>query len=230
MNKRDSRIGRNTILGVSISVFAAGALLNLSNRSGENQRDLEGRVSSTPLIETIEKPNEHTSFEDLKIEDPLAYKKPAPIEKPNYKVSDFLGDSDEVLLARMVFGEARNCSEVERVAIAYTVINRANDGKIWNGETIREAILKPKQYSCFNENDVNRDKLMDPETYDPKSFGECLDVAKKVLSGEFEDPTNGATHYFNPKVSNPSWAKKLEKIGRIETSSGPGKHEFYREN
>ena len=153
----------------------------------------------------------------------------------NYKTSDFSDDSDEVTLARMIFGEARSCEDLERVAVGYTAVNRANDGKKWNGETVKEAVLKPWQYSCFNENDPNREKLMNPQMYDEKSFRECLDIARGVLSGERKDVSEGATHYFNPQYARPDWASKLEKIGKIEigkTEDGRpvySKHEFYRE-
>jgi len=135
-------------------------------------------------------------------------------------------EDDEVLLAKMLFGEARNCSENEKIAIAYTAINRVNDNKKWNGETLREVILKPWQYSCFNENDVNKKKLMNPNDYNSKAFEECLDISRKVLSGKYEELNNGQTHYFNPKVVYPSWAGKLKRIGKINNS----KHDFYIED
>tara|TARA_Y100000310_G_scaffold338258_1_gene427407 strand:+ start:768 stop:1466 length:699 start_codon:yes stop_codon:yes gene_type:complete len=152
------------------------------------------------------------------------------VEPTSYKIANFSKDDDKSLLARMIFGEARNCSETERVAVGYSAINRVNDGKRWNGETISEVLLKDWQYSCFNKNDPNRNKLLNPEAYDAESFYECLEVAEEILSGKLKDPTNGATHYFNPASANPSWADKLEKIGKIKTEKGISKHEFYRED
>lgn len=148
------------------------------------------------------------------------------IKRVDYRTDDFSDDSDEVLLARMLFGEARNCSDNEKTAVAYTVLNRVDDGKRWNGTTIKGVILKPWQYSCFNDNDPNKKKLKDPEKYDKVSWGKCLGVARGVVSGESKDFTEGATHYFNPNVVNPSWASKMTRIGRI----GNSKHAFYRED
>ena len=167
------------------------------------------------------------------IRDPLIDNHEVPTENEksiNYKTTDFSEDSDEILLARMIFGEARSCSYMERLAVGFSAVNRVNDGKKWNGETLSEVLLKPWQYSCFNDGDPNRVKLMDPKSYDTNSFYECLNVAGDILSGKITDPTNGATHYFNPDYANPSWADKLERIGRIETENGLSKHEFYREN
>ena len=144
----------------------------------------------------------------------------------NNLTDDFSEDSDEVLLARMLFGEARSCSDEEKTAVAYTVLNRVDDGKRWNGTTIRGVVLKPWQYSCFNRNDPNKEKLKDPEKYDKISWERCLGVAQGVVSRESKDFTKGATHYFNPNVVNPSWASKMTRIGRI----GNSKHVFYRED
>ena len=150
-------------------------------------------------------------------------------KKINYKTADFSKDTEEILLARMIFGEARGQSYLERIAVGYTAVNRAKDGKKFNGSNVREAILKPKQYSCFDENNVNRKKLMEPENEDAKSFYECLKISKKILSGVEKDPTNGATHYFNPKLASPPWADKIKKIGRIKIGKGLSVHEFYKE-
>ena len=158
---------------------------------------------------------------------------PSYAEEPEYKTKNFANDSDEVILARMLFGEARNCTELEKVAVAYTTLNRIDDGKKWNGETLREVILCPKQYSCFNENNPNRKELMNPEKYDKSSFEDCLRIARGVLEGKYQDPTNGATHYFNPKLANPSWARSrsMKKIGKIKISDGKySAHEFYLED
>ena len=149
---------------------------------------------------------------------------------------DFSDDSDVVLLARMLYGEGRDRSDAEKVAIAYSAINRINDGKKWNGVDIRSVVLARKQYSCFNRNDTNRKKLMDPENknYSPREWGKCLKISQDVLGGKLADPTGGATHYHTGE--NPYWAKphsrtkkggpKMERIGRVNGS----KHIFYRED
>jgi N-acetylmuramoyl-L-alanine amidase len=152
------------------------------------------------------------------------------IEGTNYKTKDFSNDSDRVLLARMIFGEARGCSEIEKIAVAYTAMNRLRDGKKWNGERIREVILCPFQYSCFNSEDKNREKLMNPESGEPEAWKECLKISERVLSREISDPTKGATHYFNPEHANPNWKDSMRKIGKIKTEKGLSAHEFYQED
>lgn len=135
----------------------------------------------------------------------------------NFKTDDFSKDSDRVLLARMMLGEAENCSDKEKIAVAYVAKNRARDGKKWNGETLKEAILKPYQFSCFNKiinGRVNHrlKGLKDPMNYNPKDFQKNLILAKDFLENKYSDPTDGATFYYNPHLANPSWAKKLNRV------------------
>ena len=153
-----------------------------------------------------------------------------PEEEPDYKTNDFYKDTDVILLARMLLGEAEECSQIEKIAVAWTAINRANDDKEWNGKTLQEVILTPFQYSAFNEN-LNA-KLKNPMAYNSQEFQNCLQLAKEILAGKYPDPTNGATHYLNPTHSSligkplPEWTNTLELIGKIQNSI----HTFYKEN
>ena len=225
-----------TAVLIPANVLVWGANVDKAHNGGSETN--EQRAPEVYELSEAEREAQRTELEAIR--DPLTYEKPRQIEQPtifhkeeinkdNYKTSSFSTDNDETLLARMIFGEARGESYTEKVAVGFTAVNRANDGKRWNGETVRESILAPYQYSCFNSNDENRDKLMDPQIYDASAFYNCLDVARDILSGNVEDPTNGATHYFNPELASPSWASKIERIGKIETEQGLSRHEFYRE-
>ncbi|OIO81347.1 hypothetical protein AUJ84_01390 [Candidatus Pacearchaeota archaeon CG1_02_32_132] len=149
----------------------------------------------------------------------------------DYKTKDFSEDSNEVILARMIFGEARSCSDIERIAVGYTALTRANDGERGNGSNVKETILMSKQYSCFNSKDSNRKVVMDPLKYDKAEFLECLEIAKGIIAGKYSDPSHGATNYFNPEDANPPWAEsnRMTKIGRIDTEKGLSEHVFYKE-
>ena len=146
----------------------------------------------------------------------------------NYKTEDFKSDSDEVLLARMIFGECDECSEIEKMSVAWTALNRVKDGKDWNGNTIREVILEPYQYSCFN-NDFNH-RVKDPISYNADGFFDALRISKGILNGDYGDPTEGSTHFINPDHPSfkyrdlPRWTSELHKIGRIDGSI----HVFYK--
>jgi len=143
-----------------------------------------------------------------------------------YKTSNFSPDSDTVLLARLVFGEARGCSLKEKVSTAYTAVNRANDTIKWNGENLRDAILKPYQYSCFNKIDPNREKLMNPMKYDSTSWAQSMKVAEGVLDGTYRDPTGGATHYHTGNIS-PYWSKGNKELTKVNTLDDMD-HDYYQ--
>lgn len=53
-------------------------------------------------------------------------------------------------------------------------------------------------------------------------FSDCYDIADLIYGGGDFDLTNGATHYFNPNVVLPEWAKGMTKTASI------GHHEFYK--
>ena len=202
------------------TLVGAGAILFLGNQISNNHpKLLEQEVQ-------VGEPNNDVGFG---VFNPNQVPNEASNSVPktaDYNVDDFLKDSDEVLLARMLFGEARGCSTEEKIAVAYSAINRINDGIKWNGETLSEVILKHRQYSCFNENNVNRKKLRNPQEYDSRAFNECLKIAKSVLDGKYSNLNKGQTHFFNPNDVYPYWADEFERIGKIENSE----HDFYIED
>ena len=61
-------------------------------------------------------------------------------------------------LAGLMFREARGekSTDKERIAIGYSLVNRANDGKKHNGETIDEVIFKKSQYPTHKINEITK--------------------------------------------------------------------------
>jgi len=156
----------------------------------------------------------------------LLYSKKLVSFQDVFVTDNFSKDNEEVLLARMILGEAEACSTIEKKSVAYTAINRAKDGKKWNGTTVKEAILVPNQYSCFNNGTASSKFLKNPMRYNPKDFLDCLNISKAILKKTYSDPSKGATHYYNPsKVKEPSWTRHMIKIGRIQN----GPHVYYKE-
>lgn len=125
-------------------------------------------------------------------------------------------ESDLEVLARIVKGEALQCSFEGKVAVAAVVLNRVRDPRWPN--TIRGVAHQPKQFSCYN-----------PEYRQRLYYGpvpeECYRAARAALAGQ--DPTGGATHYYNPYLVQPAWARNLTPTRRIGT--GPNDtHVFFR--
>lgn len=130
-------------------------------------------------------------------------------------------EEDILALAQTLWGEARGEDDEGMTAVCCTVINRFNSGKWYAGKTIEETCKKPWQYSCWNKNDPNRQKLLRLTYIELKRE---LDIIKKVTSGVYEDITCGATHYYNPKVcSMPKWA-----VGKVPCYVH-GNHLFFKD-
>lgn len=135
---------------------------------------------------------------------------------------DFNDDSDVMILSRAIFGEARNLQSPDklRVAVGWTIKNRVNNPSWW-GNSYHSAITKPRQYSAFNQGDPNRKYVESPlhkgnET-DRKSWQNCYKIAEQVITGEIEDPTSGATHYYDQSISPPDWASPGNFVIKIST-------------
>jgi N-acetylmuramoyl-L-alanine amidase len=161
------------------------------------------------------------------------------IRNPNYlQVGDILdipsdgeGDGGSVtvdpddadIMARTIMGEARGEPEQGKIAVGWTILNRAKSGKWFGGGgDIFAVCRKPYQFSCWNPGDPNLSLITRARTGDPV-FDKCLAAAKQVLSGSVADPTGGATHYFANYISAPAWAKSPAKL-TIQI----GVHKFYK--
>jgi len=104
----------------------------------------------------------------------------------NYKISNFREDTEVCLLARLLVGESDICAKTERIGIAYTVVNRIN----W-GMDLKEIMLFPKAYSCFNPDSKRLEELKDPLKYNAREFSKCLEIAEGVITKRYKDPQKG---------------------------------------
>ena len=96
------------------------------------------------------------------------------------------------------------------------VLNRANSPISWWGNDIVEVCLWPYQFSCWNDSDPNNKIMLRAENINDKEFKECLEVAKAAVLGALTDNTFNSTHYINPAVASPAWARGLEPVLTIK--------------
>lgn len=124
------------------------------------------------------------------------------------------------IMARTIWGEARNQGLAGQQAVANVIMNRVKKGG-WYGATPAEVCKKKYQFSCWLENDPNYKKLINVDSSD-RQFVQCLDVAQKAINGEIGDNTGGATEYHTKDIK-PNWNyNKLQKTASI------GDHIFYK--
>lgn len=129
------------------------------------------------------------------------------------------------VLARTIYGEARGEKLNGMEAVASVVLNRQKISKqkkkYWWGNSIAEICKKPKQFSCWNKNDINYGLISRVDENNPV-FCICKRIAMRAVSGFVEDKTRGATHYHTKSI-RPVWT--LGKIPCCEI----GSHIFYND-
>ena len=113
--------------------------------------------------------------------------------------------SDEYLLAKCVYAEARGEPYVGQVAVAAVVLNRVGSASFPN--TIAGVICQPWAFTCVNDGQIN----LSPDN-------NAIKAAKDALNGW--DPTNGCLYYYNPATATSSWIWSRPVMLSI------GKHNF----
>lgn len=120
-------------------------------------------------------------------------------------------------LALVIWREARGETREAKLAVAHTVINRVNNPAWWGSDVV--SVLRKKwQYSSVTD---PRDKQLTnwPGTSD-KVFEECLEIAEKVIKGNYTPPLPGIDSYYDDSLKGdliPDWARKYPKrrVGKI---------------
>ena len=128
-------------------------------------------------------------------------------------------------LARTIWGEARGESISGQEAVASVIMNRVSfskrRGRYWWGNNVTDVCRAPWQFSCWNKNDPNYQKLIKVGSEDV-NFCMCQRIAERAVSGTLEDKTNGATHYHT-RNCHPAWARGKKPSAEI------GAHLFYND-
>ncbi|MDA2922968.1 cell wall hydrolase [Patescibacteria group bacterium AH-259-L07] len=143
------------------------------------------------------------------------------VDNPKW-TGDFRDDTEHMLLARAIFGEARSevLSDNTRIAIGWSIRNRV-DNPGWWGDSYHSVILEPKQYSTFRISDPNRPFVENPlradNFIDKKAWQNCYKIAGQVIRGEVQDPTNGANHYYDESIARPKWLTQENFIIKLDT-------------
>lgn len=122
--------------------------------------------------------------------------------------------NDLDVLARTLYGEAESGNVDDAVAIAWVVMNRVHYAK-WP-DTVAGVCLQPWQFSCWNQNDPNRQRILNASG---EWYEKCKEIAAAVIKTEGDDPTDSATHYYATYVKKPKWAE-----GRTPCYSVPHKN------
>ncbi len=128
--------------------------------------------------------------------------------------------SDLELLSGLIVGEAEDQSWEGRVLVAMCAMERSKHPGHWNwGRNLREIILAPTQFSCFQDSNIMR--IIHRKREVDYIWRENSLIAHAVYTGMLNDMVKRKpTHYHGVDV-HPSWAKKIEYLYKV------GDHLFY---
>lgn len=102
---------------------------------------------------------------------------------------------DEILLmAKMIYAEARGESDLGQLAVGAVIMNRIKSNLFPN--TLSGVLYQKNQFSAIN----------DGQFYNLSPDDRAISAAYKAAAGN--DPTYGALYYWNPKKANNSWLNK----------------------
>ncbi len=121
-----------------------------------------------------------------------------------------------------IYGEARGESVMGQIAVGCVIRNRVIT------ETYQQVCLKPKQFSCWNENDPNypilielASKLVWNEVDNNEILDQCLFIAGGIVNDHLIDITNGAKNYLTEHLfhdsKRPSWAAHPTNVQAIDS-------------
>jgi hypothetical protein len=150
------------------------------------------------------------------------FKRIPTVDDPRW-TGDFADDTDQMILARVIFSEARSAklSERARVAVGWSIKNRVQDFQSRWSTSYFKVITQKAQYSSLSIGDPNRSYVDDPigtgNILDKKAWIRCYEIAGNILANSVEDPTGGANHFYDESIRTPSWATKNTFIIKIDT-------------
>ncbi|NQU82417.1 MAG: cell wall hydrolase [Parcubacteria group bacterium] len=186
---------------------------------------IEFWADRSPLIENIELEiidNKEQMLEEIRPTE--EYKRIPTVDDPRW-TGDFRDDTEQMILARAIWGEAEGEPREGKLWVVGVVMNRVKTPYAWPN-TIHDVILQDKQFDPFKLTDPRYAKIINPLGFEDSnelikmSWYECYEIAQDMISGEIENPTT-ATHFHGKGVDR-EWFERnvvpkgifLKKIGK----------------
>lgn len=105
----------------------------------------------------------------------------------------------ENIVFRTLFGECRGEPIEAQVGVGCVLRSRVKDQR-WP-DNYNDVALQPVQFSCFNPQDPNFERLMDPEAHEKLEVIQQLRwVATGIVDDLLRDNVAGANHYYDFSV------------------------------
>jgi len=115
---------------------------------------------------------------------------------------------DITCLAKNVFYEARNQPIKGKIAVAYVPLTRAHHDDVC--KIINKKNTRGCQFTWICVKSKHKSNVIED-----KAWREAMIIAYISYNAMVEDPTLGATYYYNPKKAHPAWAKTKKVVVKI---------------
>ncbi len=196
---------------------------------------IEFWANRTPLLEQVIIDLGKLDLNAIKSLSPLPVAHTPTVDDPKW-TGNFADDTDQMLLARLIFGEVRNQIEEVMVGIGWVVKNRFLFHQRYFGYSYHEIILKhgkkSYQFSAMNPKDRgNFPLLINPleskKLSDHEKWLLAYKVAGDVLGDRVQDPTDKSTFYHSTDMTDEGFlqivpgAIFMKQIGDIRFFRGP---------
>ncbi len=110
-------------------------------------------------------------------------------------------DQDLHSMALCVWKESRGEGTQGMRAVAHVIANRI--GHPGFAKTIHDIVYGKNQFTSMSVPSDPEFNLIPPPN--DTQFGYCLSICPQVLSGDDQDPTDGAHYYENAKTATSGW-------------------------
>ena len=118
-------------------------------------------------------------------------------------------NSNFLYLAKTIYGEARGENVETMLVVGWVIRNRLHLKHY--GNTYKDVVLQPKQFSCWNKDDPNYKVIKG--VIKGRLWEVCIGVAIVVMqSAEKHNPVVGVYHYYDKSMDSnpPYWAEEGE--------------------
>jgi N-acetylmuramoyl-L-alanine amidase len=128
--------------------------------------------------------------------------------------------TDVQLVALTIYLEARGEPQQAWIGIVWVILLRVK-AKTWMGKSIREVILKPSQFSEYNDDDREYMLALGIAENWQAHFGadrelrEAVVIADQVISGKIANPFGrNDVLYFRASTSHPNYESTQKKVAQ----------------
>ena len=110
------------------------------------------------------------------------------------------------ILAKTLEAEAGNQGAIGMLSVGSVIMNRMMNPNYANN--LHDVILQPGQFSVWNKTTGYAGGEQGVDVANMQASETAYAITDQLLDQNYNDPTNGATHYYNPNISNPAWGEK----------------------